>query len=478
MRRYFLIILFALVLITPFILRMVLGAQASSPAANGAAPLVIITSHVESVRREFADAFRDWHKKTYGQDVNVDYISLGTGDIVSMLKDRAEVLYPKLHTYQIDIAWGGGDYIFNNDLKPFLQDGVHLDPAIMAAAFPKPTLNGLPLYDAKNNPPHWWGAALSSFGITYNNSVIEYLKRDHPKLPEIKTWNDLSAPGYFGWLVLADPGPSASAKQAFSAIVEKAMADASAHGESEDIGWARGMGQVRKICSNARSFASGSSLVPGIIASGDAAAGMTIDYYGRSEVEAIGHGRLGYVQPAGATVINPDPIAMVKGAEHQEVAKHFIEFVLSRQGQLLWNTRAGAPGGPKSTNLRRLPIMPSVYDDMSNFTDPDNPYASSGGFNKSDAREHTFGILGELIEDSCINCLPELQQTRKEILKSKHARELDARLGMFPFNQQEALRRAAVFKTASPVDQLALKRAWTEEFKAEYATLRTEAELK
>jgi ABC-type Fe3+ transport system substrate-binding protein len=414
----------------------------------------------------------------YKQDVDVDFISLGTGDIVNLLKDRAEVLYPNLHTYQIDIAWGGGDYAFDHDLKPYLQGGVQLDPVILAAAFPKPALNGLPLYDAKNNPPHWWGAALSSFGITYNTNVINHLRQDHPNLPEIKTWNDLSAPGYFGWLVLADPGPSASAKQAFSAIVEKAMADASARGESEDIGWARGMGEVRKICANARSFSSASSLVPGMIASGDAAAGMTIDYYGRSEVEAIGGNRLGYVQPAGATVINPDPIAMIQGAEHKEVAKQFIEFVLSRQGQLLWNTRAGAPYGPQSTNLRRLPIMPSVYDDMSNFTDKDNPYKSSGGFNKSDAREQTFGILGELIEDSCINCLPELQQTRKEILKSKNARELDARLGMFPFDQKEAIRRGKLFKAAAPVDQLALKRAWTEEFKAEYAMIRTEAELK
>jgi ABC-type Fe3+ transport system substrate-binding protein len=473
MRRYSLPILFLLILVTPFILQAVLGKAKSTSTSPHTEELTIITSHVESIRREFADAFSAWHKQKFGTDVSIDYLSFGSGDIVNLLKDRAEVMYPKIGTYQIDLAWGGGDHAFDVDLKPYLQDGVQLDPAILAAAFPKPTLNGLPLYDAKNNPPHWWGAALASFGITYNRNVLRYLK-----LPDPQTWNDLADPRYFGWLVLADPGPSTSAKQAFLAIVEKAMADAAAKSESEDLGWARGMGKIRQIAANARLFANGSSVVPGIIASGDAAAGMTIDYYGRSEVEAVGQNRLGYVQPVGATVINPDPIAMIKGAEHRQLAQQFIEFVLSRPGQLLWIKKTGTEFGPRSTNLCRSPIMASVYDDMTDFTEKDNPFKSSAGFNKTDAREKTFSIIGELIEDSCINCLSELQQTRKEILSSPHAAALDARLGMFPFDQKEALRRGALYKKASPVEQLALKRAWTEEFKTEYNLLRTEAELK
>jgi iron(III) transport system substrate-binding protein len=476
MRRYVLPILFAIVLITPFFLRLVLGHTTTAAVPEGAQQLIVITSHAEGIRREFADAFTEWYRKKYGKAVYIDYISLSTGDIVSMLKDRSEVLYPKLKTYQIDIAWGGGDHVFDFDLKPFLQ-GVQLDPQVMAEAFPNPTLNGLALYDQhydhKTDFPHWYGAALSSFGITYNRDVLRYLK-----LPDPTTWNDLSDPKYATWVVLADPVISTSAKQAFLAIVEKAMADASRNKESEDIGWARGMGQIRLICANARTFTSGSALVPGLLASGDAAAGMTIDYYGRSEVEAVGGNRLGYVQPAGATIINPDPIGMIKGSEHRQVAQRFIEFVLSRQGQLLWNTRAGAPGGPKTTNLRRLPIMPSAYSEMSNFTDPDDPYKSSGGFNKSDAREKTFGIIGELIQTSCMDCLPELQKTRQAILASPRAAELDARLGMFPFDQKEALRRLAVFKKATSIQQLALKRAWSDEFRAEYDLLRVDAQVK
>ncbi len=32
--------------------------------------------------------------------------------------------------------------------------------------------------------------------------------------------------------------------------------------------------------------------------------------------------------------------------EPLELARHFVEFLLSREGQLLWAKKAGAPGGP------------------------------------------------------------------------------------------------------------------------------------
>ena len=48
---------------------------------------------------------------------------------------------------------------------------------------------------------------------------------------------------------------------------------------------------------------------------------------------------------------------------------------------------SGAPGGPKQTALRRLPIRPDVYRDMTYFSDKVNPFRAAGKFNKSAARE-------------------------------------------------------------------------------------------
>jgi ABC-type Fe3+ transport system substrate-binding protein len=465
--------LFVLLLGTPFVLRSFLGQTTTMGApTSGALPLVIITSHAEGIRREFADAFRVWHQAQYGSDVAFDYIAYGSEDLRRYLRDKNELYSPAHHTLDVDLAWGGGDYLFDQQLK---KDGVlqqvAIDPAIFAAAFPNPTLNGLPLYDLKSKPPFWIGSALSGFGITYNRQVLRYLGVSDPK-----TWADLADPRLSNWTIAADPTRSTSAKQAFMAIVERAMVDAKNHGESEDLGWARGMGLVRLICSNARMFTDGSGTVPGIIASGDGAAGMTIDYYGRTQVEAVGGNRLGYVQPVGATIVNPDPIAMVKGAPHQETAKHFIEFVLSHDGQVLWDKRAGTPGGPRTTNLRRLPIMPSIYKTTPDMVDSDDPFTSSAGFNKSSAREDpTFAILGELIQASCVNCLEELRETRREILASPRSAELQIKFAKFPFDQAEAHRRLVNYKKATPVDQLAMMRQWTRDFQSEYRSLRDQA---
>jgi hypothetical protein len=91
------------------------------------------------------------------------------------------------------------------------------------------------------------------------------------------------------------------------------------------------------------------------------------------------------------------------------------------------------------------------------------------------AREQTFGILGELIQFSCMDLLDDLRQTRQTIL-AHHRADLDARLGKFPFGQKEALARGKKWGAATPLQRLDLRRQWTEEFRAEYQKLRESAE--
>lgn len=473
MRRYLPLILFVVVLVTPLIVSIAIGRRQDRVPRTGAndLELVIITAHQEGIRREFADAFSRWHQEKFGQGVFVDYRSYGASDIVKYFDAGKETIFKSLGTYQVDIVWGGGDYLFDVQLKKpgYLQPAT-IDAEVMKAVYPKATLGGLALYDLDKNGSSWFGTALSSFGIVYNKDIIKYLG-----LPEPKTWRDLADPRYAGWIALADGTRSASAKQAYMIIVERAMADAAAQGRSEDDGWADGVGLLRLISANARLYTDSSSVVPIMVSSGDAGAGTAIDFYGRSQADAVGDARMGYVEPGNATIINPDPIALVAGAPHRDLAIRFVEFVLSEQGQRLWNTRAGAPGGPRLTSLRRLPIHPAMYADMSAFTDPVNPYTAASSFNKSNAREKTFGILGELMQFSCIDLLDDLRETRKVILASPRARELDARLGRFPFDQKEALARLDKWKKAGPAQKLELQRTWTLEFKDEYRRLREEA---
>ncbi|QOV90433.1 ABC transporter substrate-binding protein [Humisphaera borealis] len=470
MRRYIFPILFVLVLATPFVVRAIIGDATERPS-SGELRLVVITPHGEPIRREFGDAFSEWHRARFGKTVVVDYRNFGGGasDIVKYFNATSDSGYfQKTGTYGVDVAWGGGETLFSVDLKKHLLP-VKLSPEVMSTAYPKPDIGGVALYDKDGN---WFGTTLGSFGIVYNKDVLRYLG-----LPEPKTWEDLTDPRYRNYIILADPTRSSSARTAFMAIVEKQMAIAKeAAGAddkgAEDRGWARGMGLIRQIAANARVFTDASSSVPSVVGSGDAAAGMAIDFYGRTQVEMSGESRVGYVEPAEATIVNPDPIAVVKGTQNKELAIRFIEFILSTEGQRLWNYRVGAPGGPKQTTLRRLPIVPSVYADQTYFTDKVNPFLIAGTFNTRRERTGTFKTLGDQIQVSCIDVLAELRETRKLILASPAAVELDKKLGTFPFDQKEALARQKTLNAAKPLQRLELIRGWEQEFKAEYKALR------
>jgi hypothetical protein len=218
--------------------------------------------------------------------------------------------------------------------------------------------------------------------------------------------------------------------------------------------------------------------VAGWVSSGDVAAGCSTDFHARAQIDAVGEARLGYFEPIGATAISPDPVSMVRGAPHRQIAQRFVEFLLSEPGQRLWNTRAGAPGGPKHTSLRRLPIMRSVYDSPRDFTDRVNPFSAAAGFNTNPARRKTFPILADLIDASCIQPLDELKSARAALQDSPDRDVLEKYLADFPFDQAKAIEMSDRWHKLTPLAKLAEQRELTDKFRTEYEELKAAAERK
>jgi hypothetical protein len=160
-------------------------------------------------------------------------------------------------------------------------------------------------------------------------------------------------------------------------------------------GWRRGMGDLQLIAANARYFTDMAPQVPHDVGNGEAAAGMAIDFYGRVYEEIVGPDRCHYVAPVAATAITPDPVAILAGVKGKdlEIATHFVEFLLSKEGQLLWAKRPGTPGGPTERALRRPPIRQDVYADQSDWADRTNPFKEAGGFNQ---RAEWMALLTDL----------------------------------------------------------------------------------
>jgi hypothetical protein len=101
------------------------------------------------------------------------------------------------------------------------------------------------------------------------------------------------------------------------------------------------------------------------VSMGDAAIGMAIDFYARYQAQItggpLGEPRMVFVTPVGGTSVSCDPVGLLRGAPHREVALRFIEYVLGEEGQQLWTYLPGTPGGPERYALRRLPVRRDFY---------------------------------------------------------------------------------------------------------------------
>jgi hypothetical protein len=233
-------------------------------------------------------------------------------------------------------------------------------------------------------------------------------------LPAPTTWTDLARPELAGLLALADPNRSGSAAYAYMMVLQRAMSGAErrwldqnplpAGADLESLpgyqaalasGWKQGMRVLVLMAANARYFTDSASRPCADVGDAESAAGVAIDFYARVYQEQVGADRIRFHAPRGATAITPDPVGILYGAmgEHERVANHFVEFLLSRQGQRLWNLDAGH--SPYLTrSLRRLPVRRDVYADRRGFVDDENPFETAEGFN---VQQRWMGQLGQLL---------------------------------------------------------------------------------
>lgn len=330
--------------------------------------LVVITPHNEQIRYEIERAFNAHRLAQEKPTVAFDWrTSGGTSDLrKTVLSQFAQLARHGREDEGIgvDLFFGGGEYE-HYKLKQGVSspdaatDGpkrisvsvpIDIDQTALEEIYPQTSIGGERLYDPDR---HWLGVALASFGIVYNNDVLGMLD-----LPKPQTWDDLTAPAYRDWIALADPGHSGSISATYNTILRR-------------LGWTDGWSVLRRVFANARYFASGASKVPVDVSSGDAAAGMCIDFYGRYQAGVIGRDRVGYISPARSlgnrqvsmTATTADPISLLRGAPNPQLAQEFILWALSKPAQRLWQRSVGEPDGPAKFQLRRLPIRRDLYTD-------------------------------------------------------------------------------------------------------------------
>jgi ABC-type Fe3+ transport system substrate-binding protein len=450
------------VLAVPFVAR---STRKRPPPAADVERLVILTPHNESIRYEFERGFRA-HMAQRGRAVEIDWRwPGGTAEITRYLASEYGASFRRYWTDTLGRPWSsavaaglarpakdgdagvgaeawrafvtsdvgcGVDLLFGGGSSEFIKHaraGRLVDaglqtrrPDLFGARGIPQTYGGETYWDRDGR---WVGTCLSTFGVCYNRDVLDRLGMERPP----SSWPALAAPAFRGHVALADPTKSGSVGKAFEVIVQNQMNEAlrraAAAGETDQAqldrvatreGWAAAVRLIRRIGANARYFTDSATKVPLDVAQGEAAAGMCIDFFGRFQgetVAALGHpGRMGFATARGETALDADPIGLLRGARHRELAVDFMEFVLSEEGQKLWAFRRGMPGGPEKYALRRLPILPRLYDpefDVSRADPEENPYVEERTFvYRPEWTAPLFSAIALIVRVACVDPDAEL----------------------------------------------------------------------
>jgi len=144
----------------------------------------------------------------------------------------------------------------------------------------------------------------------------------------------------------------------------------------------------------------------------------------------VGPNRCRFISPIAATAITPDPVGILHGVKGQqyELALHFVEFLLSPQGQRLWILKPGYPDGPRFRALRRPPIRRDVYGDRTGWADDVNPFEEAGGFNQRGEWMSTFTDTRMIWAAAWVDGRDSLQKAYRRILMIKDIKRRDALL--------------------------------------------------
>ena len=409
--------------------------------------LVVISPHNKNITDEYEWAFSLYHAAEFAQRVDIEWRDVGGGSS-TILTYLRNVYSGGAETCGIDIVWGGGEHNFIRMAGEEMLEKLALADDILANV-PK-TFGGVEMMD---EGPHWIGSALSGFGFLYNKEMLAQLGVDPPT-----QWADLGADAMFGHVCLADPTQSGSAAASYEMIVQSA--------DDWPAGWARLMG----VLSNAGQFedsAGASANAPGL---GKSAVATCIDFYGINRVVEAPDVLI-YISPAGGTAFTPDPIAILKGAPNEQLARRFVDFVLSAKGQALLALRVGEPDGPIRTLLGRQPIRRDVYTTYVGSFSPGvvNPYRAGNEMTLDmDVRAVRYEVLKYLISAAAVDNLSEMKAARRRLIESPDPAKL-AEFVSLPENVAtvEGVRRVAG-QLSDPTEAERIMTEWQRFFRDKY----------
>ena len=391
-------------------------------AVHGQNVVVAISPHPAEIREEFGAAFQRWHQKKFGADATIEWRDVGGA---SEAQRFVESEFTGKHAGEgigIDLFFGGGPDPCLALAKGGLLAAPDIDPEVLKG-IPSEAA-GVALLD----PGHlWFGACLASFGILQNQRA-----RELAQLPHIDRWEQLAEPGVFGWVGAADARNSGTMNNMYESFLQA-------------YGWDRGWQLLTAVAGNTRQFDRFSTTTAKECVAGQTAFAFCVDYFGFTQIDAVGATNLEMTLPSDFTSTSIDGIAQLRGGPHPVLTSRFITFVLSDAGQRLWYLPKGHPDGPMSHSLNRLPVRPEIYQKYAGESAIRvNPFDLKQTFhfdaNLARSRQDIVRFLhGSLLVDNH----RDLVKAWKAIIQRGGANSELEELGKVPLTSEEAIQLAS-----------------------------------
>ena len=269
------------------------GSEAASEEASDETPkdlsgsITLYTSQPEEDIQAMIDGFNEkW------PDIQVDVFRSGTEEVVSKVlaeKEAGSVL--------ADVLLVADDVTFET-LKE--QD--------LLMAYESPELEGIPeTYIDKDHM--YTGTKVITTGIIYNTDLTDTIPT---------SFADLTDEAYKDDLIMPSPLYSGAAAYNLGVLTR-----------TEGLGW----DYYQALKDNGITVGQGNGSVQNAVVAGEKACGLLADYMAiRSKNDGA---PVEFVYPAEGSPAVTEPIGIVNGTENEDLAKAFVDFVLSEEGQAL-----------------------------------------------------------------------------------------------------------------------------------------------
>jgi ABC-type Fe3+ transport system substrate-binding protein len=409
-------------------------------------------------------ALKTWQESRPQVELVWQDIGGGTGQIAKYVAARFE---SNPQGTGIDLLFGGGTDIYLRFGKQGLLQRVEMPAGILAPRIP-PQLGGIDLYDPEVDAAQpgcrWYGPMLTSFGILCNREVLRRIDQ-----PEPKEWADLGRPGLFGWVSAGDPRLTGSVHMVYEIILQR-------------HGWEKGFRLLLQLGANTHTFIRDSGTLTRTVVNGEVAAAGNLDANGLTAV-ARDPQLMDFVLPAGETIINPDAIAVFKGAPHTALARAFVEFTLSDAGQQLFMLNPGQPGGPRRYPVCRLSVVQALYEDPryppeARAIGTVNPFELKTSFTYNSARGNShWDALNDLFGATIIDAHEDLKAAWQAVLRLPEDKRAPWMHELFapPCTEDELQLHARRSVEEGPRARTATVNRWGEEARARYRGIRRRA---